>query len=118
MVLEAAGSIFSLFRVLFGLFGLMFICGFFFCFFGGGYILDLFFFSCCGFDFAFSFVFDFLSLGFAGCVSLISSVVFMYSNFYMAGTVDSRRFGYLVLLFVVSMFFLVFSGNFFTTMIG
>ena len=97
---------------------MVFVRGFFFCFFGGGYVLDFFFFSLCGFDLSFSFVFDFLSLGFAGCVSMISSVVFMYSNFYMAGTLDSRRFGYLVFLFVVSMFFLVFSGNFFTTIIG
>jgi len=36
----------------------------------------------------------------------------------MEGTVDFRRFLWLVFLFVVSMFFLVFSGNFFTTMIG
>lgn len=81
-------------------------------------MFDLFFFTFCGLDFSFSFVFDFLSLGFGGCVSLISSVVFFYRLFYMEGTVDFRRFLWLVFLFVVSMFFLVFSGNFFTTMIG
>jgi NADH-ubiquinone oxidoreductase chain 5 len=36
----------------------------------------------------------------------------------MDGTVDMRRFLFLVFLFVISMFFLVFSGNFFVTMIG
>jgi NADH-ubiquinone oxidoreductase chain 5 len=96
----------------------VFVGLFFFVFFRGGFVVDLYFFSFCGFDFVFSFVFDYLSLGFAGCVSVISSVVFLYRLFYMEGTVDFRRFGYMVFLFVVSMFFLVFSGNFFTTMIG
>lgn len=91
---------------------------FFLVFFEGGFVFDFFCFSFCGFDFVFSFVFDFLSVGFAGCVAMISSVVFIYRIFYMAGTVDMRRFLYLVFLFVVSMFFLVFSGNFFTTMVG
>lgn len=36
----------------------------------------------------------------------------------MGGTVDLRRFSLLVFLFVVSMFFLVFSGNFFITIVG
>jgi len=49
---------------------------------------------------------------------LISSVVFFYNNFYMEGTVDMRRFLYLVFLFVLSMFILVFSGNFLLTIVG
>lgn len=36
----------------------------------------------------------------------------------MEGTVDSRRFSWLVFFFVFSMFLLVFSGNFFLTMVG
>jgi NADH-ubiquinone oxidoreductase chain 5 len=51
-------------------------------------------------------------------VSFISGVVFIYRAFYMEGTIDSRRFYWLVFLFVMSMFFLVFSGNFFITMVG
>jgi NADH-ubiquinone oxidoreductase chain 5 len=105
------------FLALFGVF-LFFCFSFFYVFYEGGFVFDLFFFTFCGLDFSFSFVFDFLSLGFGGCVSLISSVVFFYRLFYMEGTVDARRFLWLVFLFVVSMFFLVFSGNFFTTMIG
>jgi NADH:ubiquinone oxidoreductase subunit 5 (subunit L)/multisubunit Na+/H+ antiporter MnhA subunit len=109
--------LFLFFSVLFGAF-LSFSFLFFYVFYEGGFVFDFFFFTFCGLDFSFSFVFDFLSLGFAGCVSLISSVVFLYRLFYMEGTVDIRRFLWLVFLFVVSMFFLVFSGNFFTTMVG
>jgi len=60
----------------------------------------------------------FLSFGFFRCVSLISSVVFVYSVFYIEGTVDIRRFLFLVFLFVFSMFLLVFSGNFFLVLLG
>ena len=91
---------------------------FFLVFVFGGVLFDFYLFSYLGIDFSFSLVFDFLSVGFFLCVSFISSVVFFYSLFYMAGTVDSRRFGVLVFLFVVSMFILVFSGNFVTTMVG
>ena len=52
------------------------------------------------------------------CVSLISSLVFLYRKFYIEGTVDIRRFLFLVFLFVISIFFLVFSGNFFVTIVG
>jgi NADH-ubiquinone oxidoreductase chain 5 len=61
---------------------------------------------------------DYLSRGFFGCVSLISALVFLYSNFYMGYFLDSRRFSYLLFLFVVSIFLLVFSGSFFLTMLG
>jgi len=69
-------------------------------------------------DFSISFLFDYLSVGFFGCVSLISRVVFFYRNFYIIGRIRSRRFVYLVFLFVFSMFLLVFSGNFILTLIG
>jgi len=36
----------------------------------------------------------------------------------MAGTQDFRRFVYLLVVFIMSMFFLVFSGNFFTIIVG
>jgi len=94
------------------------VLGFLFFFYRGGVIVDFFLFSFMGIDFSFSLIFDFLSFGFFGCVSLISSLVFFYSVFYMDGTVDMRRFAGLVVLFVVSMFILVFSGNFIFTMIG
>lgn len=75
-------------------------------------------FSLVGLDIGLVFVFDFLRMGFFGCVSLISGFVFLYSFFYMGGSFDQRRFVFLVFLFVVSMCLLVFSGNFFLTMVG
>jgi NADH:ubiquinone oxidoreductase subunit 5 (subunit L)/multisubunit Na+/H+ antiporter MnhA subunit len=91
---------------------------FLFCFFVGGFLFDFHFFSVFGFDVYLTFVFDYLSLGFFSCVSLISGMVFCYRNFYIRGGLDLRRFSYLVFLFVASMFLLVFSGNFFLTMVG
>ena len=91
---------------------------FLFCFYGGGFILDFFLFSLSGFEVSLSFIIDYVSLGFFLRVSFISSMVFLYSLFYIRGTVDSRRFLWLVFGFVSSMFFLVFSGNFFMTIVG
>ena len=87
-------------------------------FFGTRFVFEFFLFSFSGLDLSFVFVLDFLRLGFFRCVSFISGVVFFYSVFYIAGTVDSRRFGYLVFLFVLSIIFLVFSGNFIITIVG
>jgi len=81
-------------------------------------LLDIFLFSFRGVDVCLRFVFDFLSVSFFCCVSFISFVVFIYTKFYMEGTVDMRRFLWLVFLFVMSMFLLVFSGNFFITIVG
>lgn len=80
--------------------------------------MDLYLFCVGGVDISFSVVVDYLSRGFFGCVALISGLVFLYSNFYMGSFMDSRRFSFLVFLFVVSMFLLVFSGRFFLTMLG
>jgi len=99
-------------------FYILFLSCFFYLFFFGGLMVDYFLFSIYGFEITFCIIFDFVSFGFFMCVSLISSLVFLYRNFYMEGTVDIRRFLFLVFLFVVSMFFLVFSGNFFVTMVG
>jgi len=81
-------------------------------------MLDFFLYSFFSVDLSFCLVFDYLSIGFFMCVSIVSSVVFLYRIFYIEGTVDIRRFSLLVFLFVASMFFLVFSGNFFVTMVG
>jgi len=105
-------ALFFLFNYLFRAF--IFILSFWFF----NFLFSFFIFSFCGWDLSFSFVFDFLSFGFFSCVSFISGVVFFYRVFYIGGTIDLRRFGWLVFLFVFSMFLLVFSGNFFTTMVG
>lgn len=64
------------------------------------------------------FSFDFISLGYRRCVVLVSSRVLFFSLFYMKGTLNSRRFLYLLLLFIFSMLVMVFSGNFITVLIG
>jgi len=91
---------------------------FFFCFFGGGFLFEFYLFRLLSLDLTFVFILDYLRLGFFRCVSFIAGVVFLYSVFYIEGTVDSRRFYLLVFLFVVSMILLVFSGNFITTIVG
>ena len=95
-----------------------FFISFFFVFYSRRVLFDFYIFRSVGLDFSFSFVFDFISLGFFSRVSFISFIVFLYRGFYIDGTVDSRRFYWLVFLFVLSMFFLVFSGNFILTMVG
>lgn len=103
-----------LFFCLFGFLVFVFLC----CFFGGGLMLDLYLFRMGSIEFSLTFLLDYVSVGFFGCVSLISAVVFFYSNFYIRGDLSIRRFGYLVFLFVFSMLILVFSGNFVLTMVG
>nr|SPC34975.1 NADH dehydrogenase subunit 5 [Paraleius leontonychus] len=86
--------------------------------FYGSFVFSFTFFSVGGVDLSFSFLFDYVSLGFFASVSFISSMVFFYSVFYMAGTVDVRRFSWLVFGFVLSMGLLVFSGSFLSLMVG
>nr|YP_002650716.1 NADH dehydrogenase subunit 5 [Dermatophagoides pteronyssinus]ACF54669.1 NADH dehydrogenase subunit 5 [Dermatophagoides pteronyssinus] len=74
-------------------------------------------------DFNLSFCFDYVSCFFFSCVSFISSVVFIYSKYYMSVNSkivnsDQLRFLSLLFLFVVSMFFLVFSYSWFLVMLG
>jgi len=64
------------------------------------------------------FSFDFISLGYSRCVVLVSSRVLVFSVFYMDGTLNRRRFLYLLLLFIFSMLVMVFSGSFITILIG
>jgi len=74
--------------------------------------------SISGLDLSFSFLFDYVSLGFFRAVSFISSMVFFYSKFYMEEEVNQRRFNWLVFGFVISIGILVFSGNFISLMVG
>jgi NADH:ubiquinone oxidoreductase subunit 5 (subunit L)/multisubunit Na+/H+ antiporter MnhA subunit len=60
--------------------------------FYGSFVYSLFIFSLGGVDLSFSFVFDYVSLGFFSTVSFISRIVYFYSVFYMEGAVDCRRF--------------------------
>nr|QFG71638.1 NADH dehydrogenase subunit 5 [Histiostomatidae sp. XFX] len=86
------------------------------------FIIDIFF-TPLGFtEVSFSFCFDYVSLFFFSIVSLISAVVFFYSKFYM--DIDEGegymnfRFLSVLFLFVISMFFLVFSYSWVSLMMG
>nr|YP_010443354.1 NADH dehydrogenase subunit 5 [Lebertia trifurcilla]UTE89511.1 NADH dehydrogenase subunit 5 [Lebertia trifurcilla] len=70
------------------------------------------------YSFDLMFVFDWISCSFSSFVLLISSVVFVYSVFYMSGDFSVYRYVWILLLFVISMLFLVFSPNIFSLMIG
>nr|UZA61307.1 NADH dehydrogenase subunit 5 [Rhynchothorax sp. JZ-2022] len=61
---------------------------------------------------------DFYSLIFSSFVMYISSSVFTFSKSYMEGEIYLRRFLLLLLLFVLSMLMLIFSGNLLTILLG
>jgi len=111
-------------RIVF-LLGWLFVFLHFFCvfcflstYYGCGYLVDFLVFSGGGLDIGFSFLFDWVSLGFFSFISLVSGVVFFYCFFYMGEDVLTKRFLLVLFLFVASMGILVFSGNIFTTMVG
>jgi NADH-ubiquinone oxidoreductase chain 5 len=59
-----------------------------------------------------------VSLLFLGFVFIISSLVILYSDDYMSGDVNIFRFIMLVLIFVVSMLFLIISPNMVRILLG
>nr|AVN68040.1 NADH dehydrogenase subunit 5 [Ectobiidae sp. BB] len=65
-----------------------------------------------------TFLFDWMSLLFMGFVFFISSLVIFYSEDYMHGDYNLNRFIYLVLLFVMSMMFLIISPNMISILLG
>nr|YP_009862158.1 NADH dehydrogenase subunit 5 [Carpoglyphus lactis]QKV10193.1 NADH dehydrogenase subunit 5 [Carpoglyphus lactis] len=87
------------------------------------YVLDLFITFSSLADFHLSFNFDYLACFFFSFVSLISSIVFLYSSFYMSIKAnsmnsDNNRFLLILMLFVLSMMFLVFSNSWISVMLG
>jgi NADH-ubiquinone oxidoreductase chain 5 len=56
-------------------------------------------------------LFDWMSLLFMGFIFIISSLVILYSDDYMYGDLNIIRFVLLVLMFVVSIIFLIVSPN-------
>nr|AZB51186.1 NADH dehydrogenase subunit 5 [Triatoma rubrofasciata] len=65
-----------------------------------------------------TFLFDWMSLIFVGCVFIISSMVIYYSESYMSADLSSVRFYFLVLLFVLSMMMMIVSPNLMSILIG
>nr|URX53779.1 NADH dehydrogenase subunit 5 [Cryptotermes havilandi] len=65
-----------------------------------------------------TFLFDWMSLVFTGFVFFISSLVILYSDDYMHGDLNINRFILLVLMFVLSMMFLIVSPNMISILLG
>nr|AZL35848.1 NADH dehydrogenase subunit 5 [Ectemnonotum fruhstorferi] len=65
-----------------------------------------------------SIIFDWMSLIFMSFVLLISSLVIYYSSKYMMGDFNKNRFFYLVMMFVLSMMFLIVSPNLISILLG
>jgi NADH-ubiquinone oxidoreductase chain 5 len=65
-----------------------------------------------------TFLFDWMSLLFIGFVFIISSLVILYSHDYMFGDLNIVRFIMLVLMFVVSIVFLIISPNIISILMG
>nr|ARB50176.1 NADH dehydrogenase subunit 5 [Rhombodera sp. FY-2017] len=61
---------------------------------------------------------DWMSLLFMSFVMLISSLVILYSEDYMSGDISLNRFIFLVLMFVLSMMFLIISPNLISILLG
>nr|DAZ91244.1 TPA_asm: ND5 [Gammarus fossarum] len=68
--------------------------------------------------FSMSLVFDWMSMLFLGSVCLISSCIMKYSEYYMEGEINFLRFVYIMLMFVVSMWFLIISPNMVSLLLG
>nr|ALO77345.1 NADH deshydrogenase subunit 5 [Chirotenon longimanus] len=70
------------------------------------------------FELEMSIFLDWMSLLFSSFVCLISSMVLYYSEGYMESEKNKNRFCYLVILFIVSMFFLIISPNMISILLG
>nr|UPL65514.1 NADH dehydrogenase subunit 5 [Metacanthus pulchellus] len=67
---------------------------------------------------SFTILLDWMSLIFAGSVMFISSMVVFYSSSYMSSDFNKNRFLILVILFVFSMCFMIFSPNMISILLG
>nr|APL97227.1 NADH dehydrogenase subunit 5 [Crypturopus tuberculatus] len=65
-----------------------------------------------------SLIFDWMSLVFLGSVCLIAGCIMKYSSYYMSGEANLTRFVCLLLLFVLSMWFLIISPNMVSLLLG
>nr|QXT44356.1 NADH dehydrogenase subunit 5 [Aderitotermes cavator] len=103
----------------------LFLLGWVCCFLGFNFIMnDLVYFidwniiTLNGSSVIMTFLFDWISLLFMGFVLIISALVILYSDDYMHGDLNIVRFIMLVLMFVVSMMFLIISPNVISILLG
>jgi len=103
----------------------LFLSGWFCCFLGVNFIInDLVYFidwniiTLNGSSIVITFLFDWISLLFMGFVFIISSLVILYRDDYMSGDLNIVRFIMLVLIFVVSIMFLIISPNVISILLG
>nr|UPL65747.1 NADH dehydrogenase subunit 5 [Notobitus elongatus] len=100
-------------------FGLMFyLLGFYFLLFDYLIFMDWEFLSLNSSMIGMTLLLDWMSLLFMGSVLLISSMVIYYSEDYMMSDTNKIRFLILVLLFIVSMMFMIISPNLISILIG
>nr|YP_009522477.1 NADH dehydrogenase subunit 5 [Micronecta sahlbergii]AXQ02200.1 NADH dehydrogenase subunit 5 [Micronecta sahlbergii] len=66
----------------------------------------------------FTLLLDYISMIFMGCVLYISSMVILYSKSYMSADMYNVRFLFLVLMFVLSMLFMIISPNLISILLG
>lgn len=99
-------------------FFLISFCFFFLVVFVNSVLVDVCVFTFFRYELRFCFLVDVYSSFFFFVVCVIRFVVYVFSFMYMRGTVNSRRFFFVLSIFVFSMAVLVFSGNFFCFLIG
>nr|YP_010432125.1 NADH dehydrogenase subunit 5 [Orius strigicollis]USW04722.1 NADH dehydrogenase subunit 5 [Orius strigicollis] len=68
--------------------------------------------------FSMSILFDWMSLIFMSCVLMISSMVVLYSHSYMMSDFNKIRFLFLVLMFILSMMFMIISPDLVSILLG
>nr|WAX39162.1 NADH dehydrogenase subunit 5 [Anaplecta sp. 4 ZQW-2020] len=101
------------------IFGLSFCSiGIYFCLFDTVIFIEWDLFSLLGSCILMTILLDWMSLMFMGFVLIISSLVIFYSEDYMHGDLNISRFIILVLMFVMSMVFLIISPNLISILLG
>nr|YP_009024048.1 NADH dehydrogenase subunit 5 [Pacris xizangensis]ADZ56255.1 NADH dehydrogenase subunit 5 [Pacris xizangensis] len=96
----------------------VFILGIYYLMFDYSIFIDWELFSLNGSMVVMTFIFDWMSLIFMSFVMYISSLVIYYSEDYMSGEVNIIRFVMIVLMFILSMGFLIVSPNLISIMLG
>nr|YP_011017362.1 NADH dehydrogenase subunit 5 [Amblyomma tigrinum]WQF69025.1 NADH dehydrogenase subunit 5 [Amblyomma tigrinum] len=86
--------------------------------FSNSIVMEYFMISMLNVDFKFYFLFDWMSTMFSAIVSMISGLVIIYSNSYMKNEMNKNSFCLVVLLFVLSMLFLILMPNIFMVILG